>query len=182
MKSVQLLTLFILLLPLSLGAQSLDCSSKLKLLHPAKSYTYNMSSKSAACLTGKKYEFMLSLSSGKDYRISFFASSVFNNKINFRIIDTSSGNKVLDLPGESDDARKGSCVLREYLDKDKNKMIHPYFDFHPNSTTTLKIIIDVLEKEQEEVASAGGYNSPKDVDKGCITVFIQDREAEQTGF
>ncbi len=181
MKKLKILILVVLLSPLYLGAQSLDCSSKLKLLHPSKSFTFNNLSKSAACVTGKKYEFILPLMKGKDYRISFFASSIFNNKINFRIIDTSSGSKVLDLPGDVEDAQKGTCVLKEYLDKVENKMIHPYFDFHPTSSTTLKIIIDIAEKEQPQTTSEG-YSAPKEFEKGCITVFVQDKKAEELGF
>ncbi len=129
---------------------------------------------------------MVPLMKGKDYRISFFASPVFNNRITFRIIDTSSGDKVLDLPGEVDEPAKGNCVLREYLDPGLNKMVHPYFDFQPTSSINLKIIIDIASKEKrsDQVAnnSGGSYKVPEERDKGCITVFIQDKTAEDVGF
>ncbi len=181
MKKLKLLTLLVLLYSFSVFSQSIDCASKVKSILPSRSFTFNEASKSATCVTGKKYEFMLPLVKGKDYRISFFASSIFNNKINFRIIDTNSGEKVLDLPGMVDDPKKGTCVLGEYLDKIQNRMVHPYFDFHPSASTTLKIIIDIAEKEQIKTDD-GGYDMPKDTDKGCITVYIQDRKTEADGF
>lgn len=181
MKKLKLLTLLLIFLPFFANAQSLDCPSKLGYFKPSKNYNFNNLSKSAQCYTGKKYEFMVPLMKGKDYRFTFFASPIFNNKINFRIIDTGSGEKVLDLPGEVTDATKGSCVLREYYDKGLNKMVHPFFDFQPNSSTTLKIIIDIESKEQKPGAE-GGYDAPEEREKGCITVFIQDRASDNIGF
>lgn len=181
MKKLKLL-LLLAFVPVALSAQSLDCPSTLKMRRAASPYTFNNLSKSAQCYTGNKYEFMLPLLQGKDYRLTFFASPVFNNNINFRIIDMNSGQKVLDLPGEVVEPAKGNCVLREYLDTETNKMVHPYFDFYPSSSTTLKIIIDVLPVKGEKKTENTGFQSPEDKSKGCITVFIQDKKAEDIGF
>jgi len=181
MRKLKLLTLLIFI-PVAMNAQSLDCPSKLKLMHPTTPYNFNNLSKSAQCYTGKKYEFMLPLMKGKDYRLTFFASAIFNNEINFRIIDMNSGEKVLDLPGEVEGAEKGTSVLREYFDTELNKMVHPYFDFHPSSSTTLKIIIEIASTAKKSTTTESSFKAPEEREKGCVTVFIQDKKAEDIGF
>lgn len=183
MRKLKLIAL-IIFIPVAISAQSLDCPAKLKLMNAKAPYSFNNLSKSAQCYTGKKYEFMVPLIQGKDYRIAFYASPIFNNDINFRIIDMNSGSKVLDLPGEVDGAEKGQCVLREYFDTDLNKMVHPYFDFHPSSSTTLKIIIDIAstDKSSETTSSESAFKAPEERQKGCVTVFIQDKKADEIGF
>ena len=181
MRKLKLLTLLIFI-PVAMNAQSLDCPSKLKLMYPTETYSFNNLSKSAQCYTGKKYEFMLPLMQGKDYRLTFFASPIFNNDITFRIIDMNSGDKVLDLPGETEGSEKGTCVLREYFDTDLNKMVHPYFDFHPSSSTTLKIIIDIASTDKKSNNTESAFKAPEERQKGCVTVFIQDKKAEDIGF
>ena len=92
-----------------------------------------------------------------------------------------SGQKVLDLPGETASSVKGECVLREYFDDVTNKMVHPFFDFYPNSSTSLKIIIDVAA----EIAAKTTENvsqTPDEKKKGCVTIFIQDKKSEEGGF
>jgi len=86
----------------------------------------------------------------------------------------------MDLPGETIDSRKGECVLRAYFDDKQNKLVHPFFDFYPSSSTQLKIIIEVASIEQEK--SESNFNAPETRKKGCITVFVQDRKAEDVGF
>lgn len=182
MRKLKLLVLTIFI-PVALSAQSLDCPSKLKLMRAKQPYTFNNLSKSAQCFTGKKYEFMLPLIQGKDYRIAFYASPIFNNDINFRIIDMNSGTKVLDLPGETEGGEKGTSVLREYFDAELNKMVHPYFDFHPSSSTTLKIIIDIASTDKKSTETdESAFKAPEERQKGCVTVFIQDKKAEEIGF
>ena len=172
--------LLLLFIPVTFFAQSLDCPSRLKMRRPTSPFVFNDLSKSAQCLTGKKYEFILPLTKGKDYRISFYASPIFNNEIQFRIIDVNSGEKVLDLPGQTEASNKGDCVLRAYYDNKQAKLIHPYFDFYPASSTQLKIIIEVASTEQG--SSNANFNAPETRNKGCITVFVQDRKAEDVGF
>ncbi len=182
MRKLKLLAL-IIFIPVAMNAQSLDCPSKLKLMNAKAPYSFNNLSKSAQCFTGKKYEFMLPLIQGKDYRIAFYASPIFNNDINFRIIDMNSDTKVLDLPGEIEGAEKGKCVLREYYDEELKKMVHPYFDFHPSSSTTLKIIIDIASTDKtSSETDESAFKAPEDRQKGCVTVFIQDKKAEEIGF
>jgi hypothetical protein len=78
--------LLLLFIPLNIFAQSLDCSSRLKMRQPTPPYKFNDLSKSAQCLTGKTYEFVLTLTKGKEYRMSFFASPVFNNDIQWPVV------------------------------------------------------------------------------------------------
>jgi hypothetical protein len=181
MKKIKLIFALIIF-PLALAAQSMDCPSTLSLRKATPPFAFNNLSKSAQCVTGKKYEFMVPLIKGKDYRFTFYASPIFNNQINFRIIDMNSGEKVLDLPGEGTSAAKGQSVLREYFDEGLKKMVHPYFDILPNSSTTLKIIIDVLSADTEEKTDQSSFKAPEERKKGCITVFIQDKVSEDVGF
>jgi hypothetical protein len=151
-------------------------------------FKFNDLSKSAQCISGKKYEFLVPLMKGKDYRFMFFADPIFNNQINFRIFDMNSNKVVLDLPGESADMAKGTCVLREYMDKMTKKAIYPYFDIVPTNATTLKIIIDVLAPAVESTTSAtttsdqSSFKAPEEKKKGCVTVFIQDKNSDEGGF
>lgn len=172
--------LLLLFMPLTIFAQSLDCPSRLKMRRANPPFSFNDLSKSAQCLTGKKYEFMLPLTKGKDYRLTFYASPVFNNDIKFRIVDMNSGDRVMDLPGQTEASNRGECVLKAYFDDKKNKLVHPFFDFYPTSSTQLKIIIEVASIEQEKTES--NFKAPEIRKKGCITVFVQDRKAEDVGF
>ena len=174
------LTILVFLIPLWVSAQSLNCPSTLNLRTATPPFHFNNLSKSAQCLTGKNYEFVLTLNKGKDYRFSFFASPVFNNNIKFKVTDLNTNNVVLDLKGAPTDEEeniKGKYALKAFFDEKKGKEIHPYFDIYLTSTTQLKIEINVasLNKKQSET----GYEERK---KGCITVFIQDRKAEAVGF
>ena len=86
MKIFKFILLFILI-PAGILAQDLDCPSRLRMRKATPPFKFNSLSKSAQCVTGRKYEFVVPLNAGRDYRISFYASPVFNNNINFRIID-----------------------------------------------------------------------------------------------
>ena len=173
----------LLIFSVSITAQNMDCPSTLGQRKATPPFAFNDLSKSAQCVTGKKYEFLVPLMKGKDYRFTFYASPIFNNQINFRIIDMNTNEKVLDLPGEGATAAKGASVLREYFDENSKKMIHPYFDFAPNGATTLKIIIDVLTGEADKPATdQSSFKAPEEKKKGCITVFIQDKVSEDVGF
>jgi hypothetical protein len=180
MKKFKLLMVLIIF-PIALIAQT-DCPSTLKSRKASPPYSFNDLSKSAQCISGKKYEFMVPLMKGKDYRFTFYASSIFNNQINFRIIDMNSNQKVLDLPGEATNPAKGQCVLREYFDNESKKLVYPFFDIIPNNSTTLKIIIDVLAEASETPADQSSFKAPEEVKKGCITVFIQDKPSDDVGF
>jgi hypothetical protein len=177
------LIITVLLFTVALSAQNMDCPSTLSLRKATPPFAFNDLSKSAQCVSGKKYEFLVPLMKGKDFRFTFFASPIFNNQINFRIIDMNTNEKVLDLPGESSNAVKGASVLREYFDENSKKLVHPYFDFAPNGSTTLKIIIEVLANDADAPATdQSSFKAPEEKKKGCITVFIQDKVSEDVGF
>jgi len=174
------LIIILLLLPLFSNAQG-ACSDFFKYRKPEAPYEYNDQSSSAVCVTGQTYEFMLPLTKGKDYRLKFYAAAVFNNKIKFKIIDQSNHETVLDLPGESYSREEGTCVLADYFDPDSGKSHHPFFDFYPVTSTTLKIIIEVLPAVQEESSDPNIKKQTK-YERGCITVVVLDKPTENTSF
>ncbi|NPA67938.1 MAG: hypothetical protein GXO50_04945 [Chlorobi bacterium] len=178
-KIIYVALLFIML-PLFSDAQS-KCSDFFKYRRPEAPYEYNDQSSSAVCVTGQTYEFILPLTKGKDYRLKFYAAAVFNNRINFKIIDESTHETVLDLPGESPSREEGTCVLADYYDDETGKSIHPYFDFYPASSTTLKIIIEVLPVPQEE-SSDPNIKKQRKINRGCITVVVLDKPADTSSF
>lgn len=177
-RKVKIAFIILLMLPFA-GMAQLDCSSFFKYRKANPPFRYNSASKSAVCITGNKYEFILPLQKGFDYRLQFYASPVFNNNINFKIIDLNTNETVLDLPGETEFGEKGSCVLKAYFDEGTNKQVHPFFDFYPSQATSLQIIIDVQPLPKEETS---GYNAPAPREKGCITVLVLDKPAMDTGF
>ncbi len=158
-----------------------DCSSFFKYRKPEAPFEYNDQSKSAMCVSGKSYDFKLPLTKGKDYRIKFFAAPVFNNRINFKIIDESTNETVLKLPGASPSGEAGTSALQTYFDEEQDKDVHPYFDFYPVTSTTLKIIIDVLPAPEDPNSSADA-TVPKKFLRGCITVVILDKQSENSSF
>jgi len=169
----------IVLFPLFSEAQG-RCSDFFKYRRPDATYEYNDQSSSAVCVTGQTYEFVLPLTKGKDYRLKFYSAAVFNNKINFKIIDESSHETVLDLPGESMSRAEGTCVLADYYNEDTGKSSHPYFDFYPASSITLRIIIEVLPAPQGE--SEPNIKKQVKLNRGCVTVVVLDKPAENSSF
>ncbi len=178
-RLIYITTLF-LIIPFFSDAQS-KCSDFFKYRRPEAPFEYNDQSRSAVCVTGQTYEFILPLTKGKDYRLKFFAAAVFNNKINFKIIDESTHETVLDLPGESYTREEGSCVLADFYNEDTGKSKHPYFDFFPATSTTLKIIMEVLPAPQDE-SSNPNIKKQKKVNRGCVTVVVLDKTSEETSF
>ncbi len=168
MKQLKIIILFSFLLLPFIGFSQIDCSNFLADRKAEEPYRINSLSKSAVCVSGHTYEFVVPLQKGYEYRIIFYASSVFNNKINFKIVDLNTGKTVLDLPGESETNEKGTAALAPYYDERTGREIHPYFDFIPQTTTNLKIIIEVLPQ--------------KDLIKGCVAVMILDKVSEEGGF
>ncbi len=169
----------IILFPLFSEAQG-KCSDFFKYRRPDATYEYNDQSSSAVCVTGQTYEFVLPLTKGKDYRLKFHAAAVFNNKINFKIIDESSHETVLDLPGESMSRVEGTCVLADYYSEDTGKSSHPYFDFYPASSITLRIIMEVLPAPQGEVDP--NVKKQTKLNRGCVTVVVLDKPADNSSF
>ncbi len=171
MKKAKFLIALLLTLPL-LSFSQIDCSGFLKNLEPEGGFHLNSMSKSATCISGHTYEFVVPVKKGYEYRFVFYASSVFNNDLHFKIIDLNSNNEVMNLPGKLDNngipKGPGETVLQAYYDDKLNKEIHPYTSIIPSSTTNLKIIIEVAEK--------------KDLIKGCVTVVVLDKEFSEGTF
>ena len=163
-------------------AQSMACQTVLKYRQASYPYQYSNLSKTAVCTSGKTYEFIVPLESGNEYRLSFFASSVFNHQINFRIIDLSTNEQVLDLPVESENMESCTCALREYFHNKLNKLVHPYYDFIPKNSTNIKIIIEIPSVDGKKSLINSIYQGNIDKIRGCVTVFVQDKKAEDFGF
>jgi len=167
----------------ALAQPQLDCSDFFKYRVFPQPWAYNTLSKSAVCLTGTKYEFNVPLTKGTDYRLSFYASPVFNNNIQFRVVDQGTGKTVMDLPGESETAAPWSCVLKDFYDEKSGKTVHPFFDFYPETSTILKIIIDVKGiAASDQQGGNAGYKAPEQKEKGCVTVLILSKPSDRTGF
>jgi hypothetical protein len=177
MKIFKITILFsFILFPALLKAQA-GCSSNLDFQKQrvTEPWGYNDLSKSATCLTGNSYEFIIPLTKGRDYRLMFYAAPVFNYKMSFKIIDQSSHQTVMDLPGESYTNNEGTCVLHDIFNADSGKMFHPYFDFFPASSTNLKVIIDIKPLPQEVDANNPNYKMPEKKERGCVTVIVLDK-------
>lgn len=147
-----------------------NCSGYVRYHKVTYPYKYNGQSKSASCATGKTYKFLVPLYEGKDYKLSFYASSVFNNKLNFKIIDESTGRTVIDLPGESPTNQANESVLVRPMLEDGSTGEYPYFEFHPESSIRLQIVIDVEPNGKENGS------------RGCVGVLIQDKISDSGTF
>ncbi|MEA3451334.1 MAG: hypothetical protein U9Q83_05460 [Bacteroidota bacterium] len=170
MKTIKLLLLILFIIPATAFSQ-LDCSSFLGSLKADDPFNLNSLSKSATCLSGRTYEFVVPLSKGYEYRFIFYASSVFNNDMKFKIIDLNTNKEVLNLPGKLDNGalpKKNETALQSYYDSKLNKEVHPYFIVIPSSSTNLKIIIDIKKKAE--------------LIKGCVTVVILDKDFDSGDF
>lgn len=182
------------MLPIASEAQ--NCAGFLSNRKPENPYRYNTASKSATVWSGKKYEFVLPLTAGNEYRIRFYAASVFNNDLQIKIVDLNSGETVVDLPGMVDEPKKGKTCLQDYMDQKTNKLVHPYFDFAPQQATSLKIMIDVkdhMEYAEEPILDEDGFPTGEvrrkavipeggiEQVKGCFTVYVADKPSEQFG-
>ncbi len=166
MKKAKILIVLLLTLPL-LSFSQIDCSGMLGSLEPEDGFEINSLSKGAPCVSGHTYEFIVPVKEGYEYRFIFYASPVFNNDLHFKIMDQSkpaNDNIVMDLPGKKTDGSlvlKNETVLQAYYDERLAHEVHPYFSVIPQSTTNLKIVINVDEKS--------------DLIKGCVTVVILDK-------
>ncbi|MBR4266974.1 MAG: hypothetical protein IKQ46_13055 [Bacteroidales bacterium] len=179
-------------------AKAQNCADFLNFYKAETPWRYNTASKSATCFTGKKYEFVLPLTKGNEYRIKFFASPSFNNAVQVKIVDLNSNQTVIDLPGAVDgEAKKGNTCLQDYMDPKTNRATHPYFDFIPSSSTSIKIMIEIkdhIEYREEAVLDSDGFPTGEvkkvpvipeggpEIVKGCFTVYVMDKPAEQSDF
>lgn len=162
-------------------SQDFDCTTQLKIRYPHPSYEYNQLSKSAICRTGQKYEYTVYLEENINYRLSFFASTVFNNKIRFKIISVATGELLMDLPGEAISETESS-VLKAYFDHEQNRLVHPHFDILPNASAEYKIIIELESEGKENMLAEQKILSSTIEKKGCVSVYIQSKLSEVEGF
>jgi hypothetical protein len=180
-------------------AQS-SCATFLNMRKAAAPYRYNTASKSATCFSGKKYEFLLPLTKGNEYRLQFFASPVFNNEVQVKIVDMNTSETIIDLPGHVENGmepKKGNTILQDYMDSKTNKLVHPFFDIVPQQSTSLKIMIEIKdhydyteEAVLNEWGEATGETVKKpiipeggpEVVKGCFGVYITDKPSDTSSF
>ncbi len=158
-----LIVLTFLLIPLVNQAQ-MDCTDFLKTERQYAPYVKDNLSKSARCKTGKKYSVILPLAEGTDYRIMFYASPIFNNDINFKIIDQNKNKVVVDRPGKSAENKGEASVLEDSFDEKTGKVIHPYFDFSPEAATNLEIAIDIPATPESVL--------------GCIGILVFSKKSD----
>ncbi len=178
MKIIKIKVLMLILafaLPYTASAQ---CTNRLDFhrMRVKQPWSYNNLSKSATCTSGNQYEFVLTLTKGKDYRIQFFGAAVFNDDMQFKIIDMSTQQTVMDLPGTIYEPGPGKQVLTDYFDEDRGRAVHPFFDFFPASTSKLKIIIDIPVAKQE-IEASDDYKAQEQKNRGCLTVLVLDKPA-----
>ena len=166
-NSIGKIVLFLLFIVSPFVSSGQDCSSFIKYHKADYPYEYNGQSKSATCVSGNTYKFLVTLSKSKKYKISFYASSIFNNRMDFKIIDKSSNDVLMERPGESDKNNKEGSVLvaPSYMDREGK---YPHFEFIPKSTMKLQIEISVKKSEHQKT--------------GCVGVLIQDKPKEGKGF
>lgn len=182
------------MMPIASEAQ--NCASFLSNRKPEMHYRFNNASKSATVWSGKKYEFVLPLTSGNEYRIRFFAAPVFNNDIQVKIVDLNTGETVIDLPGAVETPKKGATCLQDYVDSKTNKLVHPFFDFAPQQSTSLKIMIEMkdhMEYVEEPILDDDGFPTGEtkktavvpeggiEQVKGCFTVYVADKPSDEMG-
>jgi hypothetical protein len=184
----QLLTSFgFMLIGLAMHAQLMDCPSLVKSRTATYPYTVSELAKSIQCSTGNNYRCKITLSPEKEYRISFYASSIFDNHMSFQIVDSVSKEILLDRPGETKENKKGESVLRPYMDFASGKTDYPHFDFKPCEIQHLWINIKIpVYKYQIVTGKADGVFLMEDrVEtitedrKGCVTIFIQEKLSDE---
>ena len=170
MKSILKSSLSALVLSIAFasGLYAQNCTNFIAYQSPAFPYKFNSQSKSATCESGKTYKFVVTMQDGRDYKIAFYASAVFNNEINFKVLDQGTNKTVLDIPGKRTN-ENGKCALEPQVFAD-HEGEYPSFDFHPQSALTVQIEITVQKNEKE------------DVKRGCVGVLIQEKKSDQVGF
>ncbi|MFN8257122.1 MAG: hypothetical protein U0W24_15610 [Bacteroidales bacterium] len=168
------------------NSQSMDCDAVLKYRKASPPWQFSALSKGLQCSTNNTYEQGITLKPGMEYRISFYASTIFNNRMHFKIVDVKSGKALMDLPGETVENKQGECVLKEYWDYRIEKSVYPYFEFSPKETQELKIIIEIPEYKEkikirdkdENLGVEEEWREYSEKRKGCVGIFIQEMKTE----
>jgi len=120
----------------------------------------------ALCESDKAYGLIISIYQGYEYRLSFYASFVFDNNINFKIIDMNTKEIIFD--------EKGGAALIPYYDLTTGKQIHPFFEFYPKNTTNLKIEI-IIENIETDITFSENTDTP--VKKtGFVSVVLLEKK------
>jgi len=151
-----------------------NCANYVRYQSPTTPYKYSSLSKSASCTTGKNYKLVLPLNAGKSYRISFYASTVFNNRIEFKVTDKSTGQDIMYLPGDKtqmdnpaayyNNCNSYSDALVSELDPATYRSLpYPYIEIEPAASTNIEVEINLLDPKK------GG------ILRGCVGIFVQDR-------
>ncbi len=173
MKKLISLSILIALF-INLSAQ-IDCSMQTINFSIPDGYEKSDLSKSAVLKSGEVYEFVIPLYRGKEYRLYFMASSVFNNRIDIEIEDMNSEKTVYDVDFEKtyDEYSRETYnqkLLKSEWNDETNKMEYPYITLEPANATRIKIILNVLEAEKDEI------NIDKiKVLRGCFSVIVLEK-------
>ena len=154
MPRILLLISFSQLLFISLFSQQCSDYYKLNCLPKKSSFTYNINNLSSSFLlySGDKQEIAITLESNKDYRLTICADSIFDNVIQFIILN----NKGVELYNNSVNDFKLDI---EFLNK-----------------LTQDVIFEISTPEQP-ISVADTVKS-----KGCIGVLIEEMVTVKTGF
>ena len=176
------ITLLLLLACVNLIAQPIDCAPILDFRHPDPSFTRSEHSQSVQGFTGEKYEFLVPVEPGEQYRFTFFVSAILTREIHFKIEDVKSGQVLLDLPGTTKENKRNECVLATYFDELYNKTRYPFFDFNPKATTTYKVTVNIAKYKRPKpqyVAEDAEYFEEEVVIKKekKQSAYIQQRKA-----
>jgi hypothetical protein len=116
-----------------------------------------------------------------EYRFSFFASAIFNNNIRFKIINKTTGELMLDLPGEAA-GNSTSAILEDYFDEKQNKFVHPYYDLSTDQECNYLVVVEVGELNENNSLTNSNILVDNDQKKGCVTIFMQSKSTENFGF
>ncbi len=172
MKKIISLSILIVLF-VSLQAQ-IDCSKQSATFYITDGYIKSDISTSEVVKSGEIYNFMIPLKAGKEYRLYFMASSVFNNRINIKIIERSSNQIVIDTYYKKTQDDWGDDydqkLLKTEWNEEDNKMEQPHIDLEPVTSTNIVIIIDVLEAEKEITS-----DKIKKL-RGCFSIIVLEKK------
>lgn len=160
-----------------------ECNDFFLYRTPTVGYILDSQSTSGLCKSDSVYKYRFQMENNKEYKISFFASAVFNAKVDFKLYN-SKGNIILDLQGDLDTTINKPVALREFYDG--NNMIYPYFTVYPSTIEYYTLEIKTNKLAYKKAV----YNDNGDkliIDSyynviGCVTLYLQYKYIESTGF
>ena len=163
MKKLILLNIVILAF-LNLSAQTINCLEQTATFKVHSDYEISEYTKGSRVVTGHDYEHRITLMAGEEYRLSFMASPVLNNRVEFEVTDVNIYEALLELDYVEGD-NSNSPFVAKYNSQTGNYE-YPYYTFKVATISNIKIKIKVLEAEQ------------KDRIKGCVTVIILKKKQD----